>query len=355
MDWNYGNGTNVLVVPKDQELSDRLPSPNSWHHWGIYSRPAFGSPNKFLGTNEEEIQANMMSCSEPEMQLSPRNRHHSSASSTCEGLSSGDFLRHFLSVDMPDCQPDLARADQMDDIFLNSLLVDSPGNETLDRAYCWCPSCNHGMLTANASRSKARDSQSISRNSSPSTSFEIDQGVTMPQFNLCDMDDDNFQPAKALAQPVKISCPPEQCGAYQPMVDETMSPEEYVLWELETVMAQLSEKMRICFRDALYRLADNSKQHPVKAESHSGNSGPDRSPLWTLGATSRRSRNVAKESETNVIDRAIANIMFNRMDINLQDSTAIGSDSFEHDIVGACDPYTTKGSNDFEVPVFGKK
>lgn len=68
-----------------------------------------------------------------------------------------------------------------------------------------------------------------------------------------------------------------------------------------------------------------------------------------------RSRNVAKESETNVIDRAIANIMFNKMDFNLQDSTSIGSDSFEHDIVGACDPYATKGSNDFAVPVFGKK
>lgn len=68
-----------------------------------------------------------------------------------------------------------------------------------------------------------------------------------------------------------------------------------------------------------------------------------------------RSRNVAKESETNVIDRAIANIMFSKMDFNLQDSTAVGADSFEHDIVGACDPYTTKWSNDFEVPVFGKK
>ncbi|XP_030552170.1 protein LNK3 [Rhodamnia argentea] len=354
MDRNYGNGTDVLVVPKDQEFSDRLPSPNSWHHWGIYSRPAFGSPNKFLIADEEESQLNIMSCSEVETQLSPRSRHHSSASSTCEGLSSGEFHRNFRSVDMPDCQLDLARADQMDDIFLNSLLVDSPGNETLDRAYCWCPSCNHGMLTADDSRLKVMDSQSISRNSSPSTSFEIDQGVTMPQFNSCDMDDDNFQPAKALAQLVKISCPSEQCEAYQPMVEETMSTEEYVLWELETVMAQLSEKMRICFRDALYRLADNSKQHPVEAESHSGNSTPESSPLWTLGATRKRSRNVAKESETNVIDRAIANIMFNKMDFNLQDSTAIGSDSFEHDIVGDCDPYTTKWSNDFEVPVFGK-
>ncbi|XP_056168828.1 protein LNK4 isoform X2 [Syzygium oleosum] len=287
MDWYYGNGTNVLVVPKEQEFSDRLPSPNSWHHWGTYSCPTFGSPNKFLVTGDKEIKLNMMSCSEAEMQLSPRNRHHSSASSTCEGLSSGPFHRNVLSVDMPDCQIDLAKADQTDDIFLNSLFVDSPGNETLDRAYCWCPSCNHGMLPADDSCLKVMDSRSISRNSSPSMSFEIDQGVTMPQFDWCNMEDDNFQPTKALAQLVKIPCPSEEYGVCQPMVEETMSTEEYVLWELETVMAQLSEKMRICFRDALYRLADNSKQHPVEAESHSGNSSAERSPLWTLSAKSR--------------------------------------------------------------------
>lgn len=118
MDWYYGNGTNVLVVPKEQEFSDRLPSPNSWHHWGTYSCPTFGSPNKFLVTGDEEIKLNMMSCSEAEMQLSPRNRHHSSASSTCEGLSSGPFHRNILSVNMPNCQIDLAKADQTDDIFL---------------------------------------------------------------------------------------------------------------------------------------------------------------------------------------------------------------------------------------------
>ncbi|KAF8009962.1 hypothetical protein BT93_J0825 [Corymbia citriodora subsp. variegata] len=355
MDWYSGNATNVHVVPKDQEFSDRLPSPNSWHHWGIYSHPTFGSPNKFLVADEEEIKLNMMSCSETEMQLSPHNQHNSSASSTCEDLSSGGFHRNVLSVDMPDCQLDLAKADQTDDIFLNSLLIDSPGNETLDRAYCWCPSYNHGMLPADDSCLKVMDSQSISRNSSPSISYEIDQGVTTPQFDWCDMDDDNFQPTKGLAQLVKIPCPSEQCGVYQPMVDETVSTEEYVLWELETVMAQLSEKMRICFRDSLYRLADNSKQHPVEAESHSENSSAERSPPWTPSAKSRRSGNVAKESETNVIDRAIANIMFNKMDFNLQDSTPIAADSFEHDIIGACDPYTTESSNDFEVPVFGKK
>lgn len=355
MDWHYGNGTNVLVVPKDQEFSDRLPSPNSWHHWGLYSHPTFGSPNKFPITDEEEIKLNMMSCSEAEMQLSPCNRRHSSASSTSEGLSSGAFHRNVLSVGMPECQLDLAKADQTEDIFLNSLLVDSPGNETLDRAYSWCPSYNHGMLPADDSHLKVMDSQSISRNSSPSISFEIDQGVTTPQFDWCNMDDDNFQSTKALAQLVKIPCPSEQCGVYQPTVEDTMSTEEYVLWELETVMAQLSEKMRICFRDALYRLADNSKQHPVEAESHGGNSSAERSPPWTLSAKSRSSRNVAKESETNVIDRAIANIMFNKMDFDLQDSTTMAADRFKHDIIGACDPYTTKWSDDFEVPVFGKE
>lgn len=83
----------------------------------------------------------------------------------------------------------------------NSLFVDSPGNETLDRAYCWCPSCNHGMLPADDSCLKVMDSRSISRNSSPSMSFEIDEGVTMPLFDWCNMEDDNFQPTKVRLSP----------------------------------------------------------------------------------------------------------------------------------------------------------
>jgi hypothetical protein len=42
MDWYFGSGIDDLVVPKYQELSDRLPSsPDSWSKWGIREPESF--------------------------------------------------------------------------------------------------------------------------------------------------------------------------------------------------------------------------------------------------------------------------------------------------------------------------
>jgi hypothetical protein len=42
MDWYFGSGIDDLLVPKYQELSDRLPSsPDSWSKWGIREPESF--------------------------------------------------------------------------------------------------------------------------------------------------------------------------------------------------------------------------------------------------------------------------------------------------------------------------
>ncbi|XP_031498243.1 protein LNK1-like isoform X3 [Nymphaea colorata] len=80
--------------------------------------------------------------------------------------------------------------------------------------------------------------------------------------------------------------------------DDEGSLEATVLYELETSMAQLNAKTRICFRDALYRLARNSWPQTaakVAVDDICINSNGER------------------ELETNVIDRAIAKLLFNNV------------------------------------------
>ncbi|KAI7744508.1 hypothetical protein M8C21_000002 [Ambrosia artemisiifolia] len=54
----------------------------------------------------------------------------------------------------------------------------------------------------------------------------------------------------------------QQCTSHENM-------EESVLNDLERATAQFTDKTRICFRDAFYRLAENSKQslNPCQDES----------------------------------------------------------------------------------------
>lgn len=120
MDWYFGSGINELVVPKYQELSDRLPSPDSWSKWGI---GAFRSPNKCfvmdsnLKEQELDLDANSL-CNEVELDAF-HDKDQSSGSSICEGLSEKYFQRRSPSDDRPDSKlDDLAGFEQMNDIFL---------------------------------------------------------------------------------------------------------------------------------------------------------------------------------------------------------------------------------------------
>ncbi|KAG4148422.1 hypothetical protein ERO13_D05G284500v2 [Gossypium hirsutum] len=104
------------------------------------------------------------------------------------------------------------------------------------------------------------------------------------------------------------------------LVSKGISLEESVLKELETVTAQLSDKTRICFRDAFYRLAKNSKQNPVALNQQGNLHVRTHSPKWTISEEKIRSgKKETTESETNTIDRTIANLTFDKMDMNVRD------------------------------------
>ena len=123
MEWCFGNGVDDLIVPKDGELSDRLPSPDSWSKWGVcafesfpshYKDGAFGQ--KFT-TDEPSFNGTSL-CDEVEMEDSVYDKYQSSTSSACGELSDDTFQRTGLSSNRSIYQLGLAGSGHIDDIFL---------------------------------------------------------------------------------------------------------------------------------------------------------------------------------------------------------------------------------------------
>ncbi|KAK6228580.1 hypothetical protein SCA6_000920 [Theobroma cacao] len=280
MDWCFGNGIEDLVVPMDQELADRLPSPESWSKWGYYAPGNFESSNKCFVVDEnltcEELKFNGRFCYGTEFETSADAKDPSSFPSVCGGLSEESLNQAPLSYPQPDYElDDFGRFQQMDDIFLSSLLEDLLGSEDLQKSVCFSPEDQCGRVPAD--------------------------------YLLTD------------APLAKILAPPER-NSETGFVSEGISLEESVLQELEMVTVQLSNKTRICFRDAFYRLAKNSKQNPVVINQHGNVCVRTHAPMWIVSEEKMRSgRKETTESETNSIDRAIANLTFNNMETNVRD------------------------------------
>ncbi|XP_021299944.1 protein LNK3-like isoform X1 [Herrania umbratica] len=335
MDWYFGNGIEDLVVPKDQELADRLPSPESWSKWEYSAPRNFESSNKRFVVDEnltcEELKFNGRFCNGTEFETSADAKDPSSFPSVCGGLLEESFNQAPLSYPQPDYElDDFSRFQQMDDIFLSPLLEDLLGSEDLQKSFCFSPENHCGRMPADyLPTDVSLDSQSISKNDHGMGSTKyLKTHAFSPLMTLeKEISALRFKPRKSglknspsvKAPHAKILAPPEQ-NSENGFVSEGISLEESVLLELEMVTAQLSNKTRICFRDAFYRLAKNSKQNPVAINQHGNVCVRTHSPMWIVSEEKMRSgRKETTESETNTIDRAIANLTFNMMETNVRD------------------------------------
>ncbi|XP_007010825.2 PREDICTED: protein LNK3 isoform X2 [Theobroma cacao] len=335
MDWCFGNGIEDLVVPMDQELADRLPSPESWSKWGYYSPGNFESSNKCFVVDEnltcEELKFNGRFCNGTEFETSADAKDPSSFPSVCGGLSEESLNQAPLSYPQPDYElDDFGRFQQMDDIFLSSLLEDLLGSEDLQKSVCFSPEDQCGRVPADYLLTDVSlDSQTISKNEHGMGSAKyLKTHAFSPSMTLeKEIPALRFKPRKSglknspsvKAPLAKILAPPER-NSETGFVSEGISLEESVLQELEMVTVQLSNKTRICFRDAFYRLAKNSKQNPVVINQHGNVCVRTHAPMWIVYEEKMRSgRKETTESETNSIDRAIANLTFNNMETNVRD------------------------------------
>ncbi|OAY53349.1 protein LNK3 [Manihot esculenta] len=327
MDWYFGSNIQELVVPKDQEISDGFPSPESWLKWGINESETFGFPTKAFVIHsklaqEEEINFNFTN-NDVELESCIHDNKDQSSSSIGGGGSSEESLHHQTALfcdQQLDYQLDgLAGFQQMDDLFLSSLIEDPLETDNLHSSHCFEPELL--VQDVNILRNTMLDTQSVSSDAysmgsskylkthafSPSVDQEKGK-VSALAFTPSNSKQKNWPLLEAPV--IKVLAPFE----HNECKDKETSIEESVLLDLEMVMAQLTEKTRICFRDAFYRLAQNSRQH-VPTQNQNGNLSMETPPWTSQEDKMRPGGKKTMEMETNTIDRTIANLMFNKMDL----------------------------------------
>nr|TKS08848.1 uncharacterized protein D5086_0000101470 [Populus alba] len=379
MEWYSEDCIDDFEVPKDQEVYDRLPSPESWSKWCTDASESHEFSNQSLPMDskltEEELKFNDEILSN-EVESFYNGEDQSSGSRTSRGFSEDSFPQNALSCDQSDYQlDDLAGIEQLDEIFF-SLLEDQPANENLHGSFCFSPEAECAMTSAdNRLTDKILDLQSILNDArglgsskylkthafSPSASWEKDE-VAASHFNLCNSEQKDWAPAEA--QLVNVSVPSEHDSTIRPVDDETS--QQSALHELEMVLAQLNDKTRICFRDGLYRLASYSRQHIVK-RNQNGDLYME-TPCTIEDEEIRSGGKKTNEMETNSIDRAIANLMFSKMDLNIQDFHVSASASSKQGISRETKPLNCRLDqpeghdlssypifrDDAEVPILGQ-
>ncbi|CAN0862924.1 Protein LNK3 [Linum grandiflorum] len=344
-------GYDDLVVPKDQSLSDSYQSHGScWSNWELDSHKSFQFPQKYFLSNVSQTSGNqleMESTSTPDKDLS-------SCSSFGTRPGSENSFQFTTTRQEQDYQLNgMAKIEHMDDHFLSSLIDDLQEMDDNQNSPCFSSESQDCMIPGDELWTEAAvDSGSVSSNGFTCTRSNLQSmnhetsRVLPPQSRPRDLKKSGLQQLKV---PAFVSVPSEEDDCTNLEEQDEPSCEEAALYELALVMSQLTTKTRICFRDALYRLAKNSRPLEVVHEE------PDTDfPSWLEGSV--------MEPQTNQIDRAIANMMFNKMELDVMDYHMSTPDNCDQDFMPShpqC--YYTNVSDkssspgDAEVPVSGHR
>ncbi|EFH59033.1 hypothetical protein ARALYDRAFT_897442 [Arabidopsis lyrata subsp. lyrata] len=263
MDCYAGRNFEELVVPSYQESSsETYPSTGMWGGWSMSSPEAAEKCFDYDGFNGGGMMYSQMGMRTSE------EEEESKRSKAFYGASS---LHDFEGIE------------QMDDIFLSSILEDVPEDEgDVHRA--------------------------SSSNNSVGSSSMFGGGREVPMFHCHDM---SFKEEA----PFTISDLSEENMLDSNYGDE-LSSEELVLQDLQRASQKLTDETRKCFRDTFYRLARSSQDN---SDSVSPNSEEllVQTSRYNYGDGNRLSREEEIETETNSIDRAVANLTFNKMESNI--------------------------------------
>ncbi|XP_033138446.1 protein LNK4 isoform X2 [Brassica rapa] len=267
-----------LVVPSYQETSDSYQSSDMWGGWSMNSQKAAEKcfdfdviNNGFSGGLYSQMDMEM----EMEMGTSGEVKQEEEDEESKRFKSAGCFYNSTSSLH------DFDGIQQMDDMFF-SILEDVPGNGNL---HCFKESDNNSPGSSSVAYLDTLDGRE----------------VPMYQYNweAC-----NDMPLMEGEEPMKISDLCEEKNLEEP------STEEVVLQDLQRASEKLTDVTRKCFRDTFYRLAKNSQ---LKCES--GNINTEE---FLQDTTFSGNINKKTESETNSIDRAVANLTFNNMESNMR-------------------------------------
>lgn len=289
MDWYYGCGTNDFVVPGDQDLIARHPSPENWSKWAINAPEGYNSPKNFMtmdsNTTELEFNFNGESFRDGvKFESSSYDKDQSSSSSVCGGLTEQSFQQSRHQHQQNQLQELSSSFEQTtDDIFLDSILEDFPCAENSNKSFYFYP-----------------------ENQCSNTPGELQNDMAASEYLTCNSNSDDCLNIETL----QILDHSEQFSGDEAMHTHS-SIEESTLQNLEAIISQFNDKTRIHFRDALYRLARDTKHQHV-AEDLDGDVSMQEAMPWAVHNEALRSDDKKPmESETNSVDRAVANLMFN--------------------------------------------
>ncbi|KAM7264209.1 hypothetical protein ACFE04_001892 [Oxalis oulophora] len=303
MDCSFGSGVDDFCVIKDQEMLDWVPPPGNWSTWGTTSPTRPDCQNVEHLSNETSV--------------------HEKDLSTCSSICEGFFdVPVNQSHGQPAYQFNPAKVEETDETFLNSLIEDQE-SENLYKSFCL--SSEFSIFPPDdQSIDMIMGSESFSDNKhNMGSSNQLKTSVASLSMSCVEDEASASQSSSLYSE--KKECTPQKVkpeNVFVPSLHDISngpkrSLEESIMQELETVMAKMTDKTRICFRDACYRLAQNSKEimknqnveffaeiPPSSSENHDVQ-------LRTKKET---------ELETNTIDRVVASLMFNKVDINLPES-----------------------------------
>ncbi|KAL8061836.1 hypothetical protein ABFX02_02G109500 [Erythranthe guttata] len=319
MEWYFANNMENLTVPKDEEMMDRLPSPDSWSSWGKVVGN-FNSPKKLTVLGVEDFLLN-----------DNNDDDVNDDDDVVEQLSTPRSRRQQNRHQDSDSQlNNLSKIDDADDIFFRSI------------------------FEADASSADRADSSASFRQASSNQ----DQ---MAMDNLENFG--HFLPSEEMEFETSNSDEHFEFDMFEDMNEEDMSTEESVLLELQTLALQLANKTRVCFRDSLYRLAENSRLHQNNFGQNTKDENENGKATTSGGPYSAR-ESQAKRSDTNAIDRTIATLLFNTIQCcNITADTApnVTAEKAEKEyqandfyLSGFYEPsLSTTADGDAEVPTFG--
>ncbi|XP_078445465.1 uncharacterized protein LOC144714572 [Wolffia australiana] len=282
MDWCFGREDDSIAVPNLSQSSDRLyaedgsPSSKSWFDWEMGrddSSEKFFTKSMKGDDNTASSFETKNSCKDYKPASRPNDTKGSEEQSSHEDLLFSDLPDHPL-------QGSLERIDFWDSGFTGETLLylekpsDSSDGDLSSAMFC----DPNAYFLNNASIDESRACPE--RRYTQALRETLDSTTGLPRS------------ASTLAEP----SPSEEGSALQATI----------LQDLEQVLSQMDMKLRICIRDALYRLATTSNHHHFQHDHHRQNFSPSNH--------KKRSRDTgSKERETNAIDRAIASMMFTNL------------------------------------------
>ncbi|XP_020087084.1 uncharacterized protein LOC109709319 [Ananas comosus] len=343
MDWYFLEESDDFLVPSDQEPFGDVPAfSDDWRSWAV-APPKVSQPcgDDALLQHGRGLYADEMKQSafkEGERGFGDSTARGESTPLDCCPRSSEESFECQTKCEMPD------NLEEMDNIFLckhnfrdpwNSFLeVDTRNMENAFEPVQMFPDSMYRSLSfENILATMLADPQNHSASLSRSESMNDLEACGIPLFpndlsedfektDDCSSSCVNMPDGSVILRaedsdpyifvPAEVR-PTSESKLVAADAEKPKCSEATVLRELEDAILLLNEETRICFRDSLYRLASSSKDKKRKRdESRITETTVVASAPKMKGVSSRANKSECTETETNIIDRTVANLVFNQ-------------------------------------------